>query len=193
MKTPLSDRAILKASFRQNEYSFIMETNKAKLTLSEECLYYCMKCIEQSTDNILGYRIDFDFKTSRVVDNIHVERATKICRVCEVFQIINPGLFDHLQCKLQDNLRTKQSVCNALDGMQTLMFQDGITWARIVALLAFTGALVLECIFQGNCEYVVNIVYSVKQFMENELVAWINENNGWVSLRDCTYVHESKY
>ena len=191
MKTARSDRAILKASFRQNEFSFIMETNKAKLTLSEECLYYCMKCIEQSTDNILGYRIDFDFKTSRLVDNVHVDRAFKIRRVCEVFQIMNPGLFDHLQCKLQDSLRTKQSVCNALDGMQTLMFQNGITWAKIVALLAFTGALVLECILQGNCEYVVNIVYSVKHFMENELVAWIAQNNGWVRVLQIVHIYKS--
>ena len=192
MKKAPSDRAILKASFRQNEFSFIMETNKAKLSLTEECLYYCIKCIEQSTDNILGYRIDFDFKTSRVVHDIHVDRAMKICKVCEVFQIINPGLFDHLQLKLHDSLRSKHSVCKALDGMQTRIFEDGITWAKIIALLAFTGALVVECILQSNCEFVVNILYSVKQFMENELVAWIAQHMGWVSVLQQTRYNVSE-
>ncbi len=185
MKTALelSDRTILKASFRKSEFSFIMEIGNAELSLSDQCLYYCMKCIEQSTDNILGYCIDFDFKTSQVVGDICVDRATKICKVCKLFQIMNPGLFDHLQDKLQDGLRTKSSVCNALSSMQEMLFEDTITWAKIIALFAFTGALVVECILQENCEYVVNIMYSVKQFMENELIVWINENNGWVRMR----------
>lgn len=177
-----NDRAILKASFRKDEFSFIMEVDKVELSLSDQCLYYCMKCIEQSTDNILGYRIDFDFKASRVVGDIYVDRAMKICNVCKLFQIMNPGLFDHLQDKLQDSLRTKSSVCNALSSMQALMFQDSISWAKIIALFAFTGALVVECILRGNCEFVVNIMYSVKQFMENELVAWITKNNGWAGM-----------
>ena len=182
MKTALelSDRTILKASFRKNEFSFIIEIGKAKISLSDECLYYCMKCIEQSTDNTHGYNIDFDFKTSRIMGDVYVDRATKICKVCELFQIMNPGLFDNLQEKFQDGLRTKSSVCKVLSSMQALMFQDTITWAKIVALFAFTGALVVECILQGNCKYVVNIVYSVKQFMENELIVWITKNNGWV-------------
>ena len=176
----LSDRAILKASFRKEGFSFIMDTNKARLSPSDQCLYYCIKCIEQSTDNIVGYRIDFDFKTTRRVRDIYVDKAMKICKVCTIFQIMNPGLMDHLQEKLQDGLRTKSSVCNALSIVQTLMFRDSITWAKIIALFAFIGALVVECILQGNCEYVVNILYSVKQFMENELVLWIVDNNGWV-------------
>ena len=178
----LSDRTILKASFRKNEFSFIIEVGKTKISLSDECLYYCMKCIEQSTENTLGYSIDFEFKTSRTMARIYVDTATKICKVCKLFQIMNPGLFDNLQEKFQDSLRTKTSVCNVLSSMQALMFRDSITWAKIIALFAFTGALVVECILQGNCEYVVNIMYSVKQFMENELVAWITENNGWVSV-----------
>lgn len=182
MKTAsvLSDRAILRASFRKNEFSFTVRVGKGDLSLSEESLYYCMKCVEQSTDNVLGYRVDFDFKTSHILANTYVDRAMKVSKVCETFQIMNPGLFDHLQDKLHDGLRTKTSVCNALSRLQTLMFADNITWAKIISLFAFTGALVVECILQGNCEYVVNIMYSVKQFMENELMAWIEENNGWV-------------
>lgn len=177
----LSDRAILKASFSENELSFMIEVGKGEFTLSDQCLYYCMKCIEQSTENILGYNIDFEFKTNRVVQEMYVERAIKICRICEVFQIMNPGLFDHLQDKLQVGLQTKRSVCHALGSIQTLIFQDSITWSKIIALFAFTGALVVECISLGNCKYVVNIMYSVKQFMENELIDWISNNNGWVS------------
>ena len=93
---------------------------------------------------------------------------------------MNPGLFDYLQEKFHNDLRTKSSVCKVLSSMLVLMFEDAITWAKIVALFAFTGALVVECILQGNCKYVVNIMYLVKHFMENELVVWIAENNGWV-------------
>ncbi|XP_046843978.1 uncharacterized protein LOC124438035 [Xenia sp. Carnegie-2017] len=173
------ERAILKASFVKNEVLFIMQSKKRKLNFSEECLYYCMKCVEQSTENIMGYDIDFDFRTALPIDANFLEKAQKVCMVCEHFQIINPGLFDHLQEKLKMPLQTKRSVCHALSCLKTGLFRDGITWAKVIAFYAFISALVVECITKGNCQYIVNIIYAVKQFIDGELVPWIKENEGW--------------
>lgn len=164
----------------KNEVLFIMQS-KRKLNLSEESLYYCMQCVEQSTENIMGYDIDFDFRTALPIDVNFLEKAQKVCMVCEHFQIINPGLFDHLQEKLKMPLQTKRSVCHALSCLKTGLFRDGITWAKVIAFYAFIGALVVECITKGNCQYIVNIIYAVKQFIDGELVPWIKENEGWVS------------
>jgi hypothetical protein len=59
---------------------------------------------------------------------------------------------------------------------------DGnISWGRIVALLAFSGAVAAECV-EKEMPYVVSQIISwTSAFIDQRLASWIQEHNGWVS------------
>lgn len=184
MSTALESRdnaAILKATLGHNRFSFTLEVGK-HLSVSDESLFYCMRCIEQSMGNLVGYGNNIGFKTSRVLPAYYENMTKKVCEVCEVLELMNPGLYDQLQDKLHSGLHTRNSVCSALRKVRNVIFEESISWEKIIALFAFTGSLVVECVQRGNSEFVVNILYSIKYFVESELVEWIEQHNGWIDM-----------
>lgn len=38
----------------------------------------------------------------------------------------------------------------------------------------------MDCVRQGHTEYLTQLVDGIAAVIEDELVAWINENGGWV-------------
>lgn len=50
----------------------------------------------------------------------------------------------------------------------------------MVSLFAITGGLAVDCVRQGHTEYLTKLVDGIAAVIEDELVAWINENGGWV-------------
>lgn len=53
---------------------------------------------------------------------------------------------------------------------------------QVVSLFAITGGLAVDCVRQGHTEYLTQLVDGIAAVIEDELVAWINENGGWVVL-----------
>lgn len=51
---------------------------------------------------------------------------------------------------------------------------------QVVSLFAITGGLAVDCVRQGHTEYLAQLVEGIAAVIEDELVAWINENGGWV-------------
>lgn len=58
---------------------------------------------------------------------------------------------------------------------------------QVVSLFAITGGLAVDCVRQGHMEYLPQLVDGIAAVIEDELVAWINENGGWVMLRIVIY------
>lgn len=52
----------------------------------------------------------------------------------------------------------------------------------MISLFAVAGGLATDCVRQGHSEYVPKLVESVGDAIDDELVAWINENGGWIGL-----------
>ena len=63
------------------------------------------------------------------------------------------------------------------------LFRSDITWSKVVALFAIAGGLSVDCVRQGHPEYLPKLMQSVSDVIEDELVSWINENGGWVSMK----------
>lgn len=40
----------------------------------------------------------------------------------------------------------------------------------------------MDCVRQGHTEYLTQLVDGIAAVIEDELVAWINENGGWVMM-----------
>lgn len=49
-------------------------------------------------------------------------------------------------------------------------------------MFAIAGGLAVDCVRQGHPEYLPRLMEGVAEVIEDELVAWINENGGWVCI-----------
>lgn len=52
----------------------------------------------------------------------------------------------------------------------------------MISLFAVCGGLAVECVRQGHPDFLPKLVNSAGDVIEDELVAWINENGGWIGL-----------
>ena len=60
------------------------------------------------------------------------------------------------------------------------LFSDGIKWGRIVALFSFGGSLAVQCVEKEMPPLVDNVVEWVTNYVDTNLLSWIQENGGWV-------------
>lgn len=51
-----------------------------------------------------------------------------------------------------------------------------------MSLFAIAGGLAVDCVRQGHPEFLPTLIEGMAEVIEDELVAWINENGGWVCL-----------
>ena len=65
--------------------------------------------------------------------------------------------------------------------MATEIFAVGVTWAKVVSLLAFAGALAVDCVLAGLPMHVARVKTWTVDFVKNELHDWIRQKGGWVS------------
>lgn len=62
------------------------------------------------------------------------------------------------------------------------LFSDGINWGRIVALIAFGGAIAVECVTK-EMDHLIDSIYDwVSTYITNNLEQWITSHGGWVSI-----------
>jgi hypothetical protein len=103
-------------------------------------------------------------RTMQVLGEAFEERYT------EVFQ----GMADSLHLTPNTAQDSFMRIVNEL-------FSDGIRWGRIVALVAFGGALSVQCIQLEMPGLVNDIVDWVTEYIDIVLMSWIQEQGGWVS------------
>lgn len=103
-------------------------------------------------------------RTMQVLGEAFEERYT------EVFQ----GMVDNLRLTPNTAQDSFMRIVNEL-------FSDGIRWGRIVALVAFGGALSVQCTQLEMPGLVNDIVDWVTEYIDVVLMSWIQEQGGWVS------------
>ena len=63
------------------------------------------------------------------------------------------------------------------------LFADRIiNWGRIVAVLAFSGAVAAECVNKEMPNLVDQIITWTTVFVDQRLASWIQQNGGWVCI-----------
>lgn len=59
------------------------------------------------------------------------------------------------------------------------IFQDGINWGRVVALLHLAYRLIHKALTQNRAEIIKNIISWVLQFIREHICSWIRQQGGW--------------
>lgn len=52
--------------------------------------------------------------------------------------------------------------------------------AQVVSLFAISGGLAVDCVRQAHPDFIPKLIDAMADVIEDELVAWISENGGWV-------------
>ncbi|RWS07468.1 uncharacterized protein B4U79_01655 [Dinothrombium tinctorium] len=60
------------------------------------------------------------------------------------------------------------------------LFRYQVTWERIAAFYAITGALAVDCVKTGHSNYVLHLVDAAAFFIGTYAAKWISEQGGWV-------------
>jgi len=64
------------------------------------------------------------------------------------------------------------------------IISEGITWEKIVSILAFSGGLATDCILSGSSIYLARIKSWTNEFFESDLAAWMKNEGGWLGFFD---------
>lgn len=87
-----------------------------------------------------------------------------------------------LGSSLGGELPTAETAPILLSSVARDLFRTEITWGKVVSLFAVVGGLSVDCVRQGNPEYLPKLLEGAADVIEDELVQWIYDNGGWVGL-----------
>ena len=104
---------------------------------------------------------------------------TLLRELADSFEDRNPEAFQEVIRKLNVTARTAYP---AFVAVAQELFNDGIRWGRIMGLYALAAAVAVECVRRKLKDYVQLVHDWLLTFMTDNLLEWINEHKGWVSV-----------
>ncbi|XP_022095254.1 bcl-2-related ovarian killer protein homolog B-like [Acanthaster planci] len=108
--------------------------------------------------------------------------SRELVTITQEFDRMYPYLFKDICTYLHVNFQTGAQLQTVFTAVAAELFRRSITWARVVALFAFTGALVVECVEQGHVNYANIVVDSMQKFTRRRLAAWVVKQGGWPAM-----------
>ncbi|XP_054723999.1 bcl-2-like protein 2 [Uloborus diversus] len=69
-----------------------------------------------------------------------------------------------------------------IEGVANELFNEGIKWARIVALFVFSSELAMHCKKNNWPELINTVAHSLSSYISEKLLPWINDHGGWEGL-----------
>lgn len=108
--------------------------------------------------------------------------SNELIKVATEFERCFPYLYEDIAEQLQLNFQSPANVQSVYNTVGADIFRKGITWARIVALYTLTGALIVECVKQGQHTQANALVDTLQKFVRKRLARWIIDQGGWVGL-----------
>ena len=114
-------------------------------------------------------------------DKCHQENISRVLiAVGEILETRHAPVYNDVFSQLNLSVLTELTLKIAFNGVAKHIFADGISWAKIVSLFAFTGALAVECVANGANTYVGRLKSWTVQFTADNLSDWIILHDGWV-------------
>lgn len=126
-------------------------------------------------------------KVTQRLRNIIDTPSSSVVR--EIFPIINTlgSELERLHARTYTNI-SRQLTRNGelpeilllLNAVAKELFKADITWGKVISLFAINGGLAVDCIRQGNYDYLAPLVEATGEIIEEYLANFLTENGGWV-------------
>ncbi|CAH1781043.1 unnamed protein product [Owenia fusiformis] len=128
----------------------------------------------------VGYQLrkrGFEFDNNKVTNPT---QATQMMRkLGDKFQERYGEVFEEMTNQLHVTPSTSHSTFTAIADE---LFQDGVKWGRVVALVAFSGSFAVKCVELGLPKLVDEIREWTSKYINKNLAEWMNKNEGWDGL-----------
>ena len=115
-------------------------------------------------------------------NNTPTDVSKEIISIATTFEEAYPHLFEDIGTYLKMTYQTANHVQHTYNVAATEIFNGAITWARIIALFSFTGALTVDCVKHGYGKFANLIVECMQKFVRKRLATWIVSAGGWVRI-----------
>ena len=64
------------------------------------------------------------------------------------------------------------------------LLKEDINWGKVISLFCITGGLAVDCVQQGDYDYLQQLIDGFTDIIESEASHWLVENGGWLGLQD---------
>jgi len=126
-----------------------------------------------------------DKRNNAEQDPLSVDDVSKIL-ICvgEYLELRHNGLYTDVLQHLNVRSIADTNLNGLFRSVAGELFASGITWAKIVSLFAFAGGLAVDCVFGGSSMYVGRVKSWMNEFLQTELMEWIENEGGWIGMFD---------
>ncbi|XP_033096080.1 bcl-2-related ovarian killer protein-like [Anneissia japonica] len=115
--------------------------------------------------------------------------SRELIQVAQEYELMYPNLFADVCNYLRMNFEYEDHVQGVFNVVASEIIGRGISWARIIALFAFTATLAVDCIQQENTRFANLVVDCMQKFTKKRLAPWILQRGGWLGM--VHYLHNN--
>ena len=166
-------------SRRRVKYNQLAEETE----ISEQAAFLCQKYIEaRFTRSDLCYYNPKSRNKGQTCSAVCSEDVVKtLCEMGSLLEDNYPRLYNNVLEQLNFRINLGILVCHMFNRVSEQIISSGVSWARIVALYAFAGALAYDFTQAGDTRFIRSVSGWMGQFSAKRLSPWIRQNGGWVS------------
>lgn len=83
-----------------------------------------------------------------------------------------------------NNLENTEDTAVLLTTFGKILFKSEVNWGKVVALFSVTAGLSIDLVRQNHEDHIPTLIEGFLGVVEDELVPFLTENNGWISLHN---------
>lgn len=65
-----------------------------------------------------------------------------------------------------------------------ILFRSEVNWGKVISLFSVTAGLSIDLVRQNHEDYIPTLIEGFLGVIEDELIPFLSENNGWISLHN---------
>lgn len=150
--------------------------------LGEQAAYLCQKYIEHRLARSPNLCVVQKFRGKQIWKSKCSDDVLQIlCEMCKLLEECHPLLFVNVLEQLNFRINLGILVRDMFNRVCEHIISSGITWARIIALYSFAGALAHDLLQHNDTRFIPNLSRWMAHFTKKHLCLWIRDHGGWVS------------
>ena len=154
-----------------------------EIEISEQAAFLCQKYIEArfTRSNLCYFRPRSRNKDRESSAACPEDVVQTLCEMGALLERSYPKLYNNVLEQLNCRVNLAIIVCNMFNRVSEQIIDSGVSWARIVAVYAFAGALAYDFTQTGDTRFIRCMSSWMGHFSAKRLSPWIRQNGGWVS------------
>lgn len=154
-----------------------------EIEISEQATFLCQKYIEArfTRSNLCYFNPKSRQKEGQSLVGCPEDVVQTLCEMGALLERSYPKLYNNVLDQLNWRVNLAILVCNMFNRVSEQIVVSGVSWARIVAVYAFAGALAYDFTQTGDTRFIRRLSSWMGHFSAKRLSPWIRQNGGWVS------------